>query len=202
MELYPGGPVELPTTVVFGDHPVTVDMGALQVAHAVSVMDWRAIIPHGLTRRDRDTILRRLDDRRDPLTYAHIDAAAIRLAVRLCGIDTGIKGYRSAVKMCLTLMQNWPIASGVLSTNGVDVARDPLWRTCAAMYRLWVEPPEEKEEERINRRTYLFEPISGEPKQVFADAGKRVRVVTVQESAAAWAENKRLYDSITARTRA
>lgn len=201
MELFPGGPVELPTSVTFGDHVVTVDMGVLQAVHAISLRDWRAIIPDGLVARDRAAITNRLNDRRDPLTYWHIDAAAIQLSVRLCGIDTEIKGYRAAVKICATIIQAWPNVSGLLATNGIDVSRDPLWRTSAAIYRLYIEPPEAKNEDKISQRNTFFLPLPGEPRELFAEAGKRINVTTVSESAAAWQENKKIYDAINARTR-
>lgn len=200
-ELFPGGPVTGPVEFALGDQIVTLDAGLTTpvIAHAIGYGQWHRLVPDGLSKRDRSIIRTRFADRRDGLDRTHTDTAAIMLAIRLCGIETGIMGYRAAVKLCGTLIGAWPIVSGTLVTNHVDPATDPLWKVCAVMYRLFVEPPEESKDDRIRRRQNFYTPIAGEPVGIIEGAGKDVRAVTAKEASDAWESAKRQYDALTQR---
>lgn len=198
-EVFPGGPIVPPVEFSIGSQFVTLDksMSTPAIAHAIGYNQWHRIVPDGLTKRDRDIVRTRFADRRDGLERTHTDTAAIMLAIRLCGIETGIMGYRAAVKLCGTLIGAWPIVTGTLATNNVDPTTDALWKVCAVMYRLFVEPPEESRDDRIKRRQNFYTPIAGEPVGIIEGAGKQVRAVTVREASDSWRSAKRQYDALT-----
>lgn len=198
-EVFPGGPIVPPTEFSLGTQIVSLDksLSTPAIAHAIGYGQWHRIVPDGLTKRDRDIVRMRFGDKRDGLEQSHTDTAAIMLAIRLCGIETGIMGYRAAVKLCGTLIGAWPIVTGTLATNHIDPTTDALWKVCAVMYRLFVEPPEESRDDRIKRRQNFYTPIAGEPVGIIEGAGKQVRAVTVREASDSWRSAKRQYDALT-----
>lgn len=201
-ELYPGGPLTTPAEIDLGGHIVTLSasLSSLDVAYAIAYADWGRIVPGGLESRDRAIVKQRLRNKRDGLTRTHTDHAAILVAIRMCGIETGIRGYRAAAKLCGTLIGAWPQVAGLLSTNSIDPSSSPLWQVCAVMYRLFVEPPEIKNEDRVSSRISFYAPLPREPKELFEESGERVRVVTQREASNAWYKAKSQYDALMART--
>lgn len=201
-ELWPSGPLVPPVPVNLGADSYTyIGVPGTRVAWAVVSGDWRNIVPGGLEPRERAVVSQRLKHPIDDLDRRHTDAAAVHLAVRLCGINSGIMGYRAVWRCSAVLLGSWGMIAGMMATSGLDPVTDPYWKICAAIYRWYVDNPETKAEDRPKRRNAFYQPIPGEPAFLFStsDSDGRASVVSERESSRAFDNFKRKYDGLNLR---
>lgn len=194
--LWPGGPWEPPVPIALGNtvHQWGQMMPMAAMAHVSRAEFWE-LVTDGISERDRAIVLSRIKSRDDDLERHHVQRAGVHLAIGLVGIETGIKGFRAAMRICGTVMGGWPSTGGLLAKHGVDVSKSPVWKTAAVLYHLLVENPEASKDDRIKQRHQFYLPLPGEPKAIFADAGEQVRAVSGRESASAFQRFQREYEA-------
>jgi hypothetical protein len=160
--LWPTGPAELPAVVDLEGQRYTVPrVPGPRLAWAIAKrLD---LVPELLTPDDRAEVHRRLRRATDRLDVGDLDRATVQLAATLCGIDTGVNGWRAGVRLCSTLIGDWPRSAGALAQLGIDPARAPLWRSCAGLYFSFIDPPGAKDDEVKNAKTELYAPLPQEP---------------------------------------
>lgn len=160
--LWPGGPAELPAPVELEGCRYTLPyLPSPRLAWAIARRC--ALIPDLLETEDRAEVHRRLRQATDRLEVTDLDRATVATAATLAGIDRGVNGWRAAVRLCGTLVADWPHSGGALVGMGIDPASAPLWRVCAGLYHVFVDNPGAKEDDVKAAKTELYAPLPGEP---------------------------------------
>jgi len=160
--LWPDGPAELPGIVeLAGARYRLAPMPGLRLAFAVA--RGVSIVPELLEPDHRAEVHRRLRHATDPLDLEDIQRATVYTAAALCGLGTGVNGWRAAIKLCHALMSDWPRSGGALMDMGVRPGQAPLWEICAALYWQFVDNPGHKAEDVKMGKMRLYAPMKGEP---------------------------------------
>lgn len=144
-ELWPAGPVTLPTTIALGDQRYRVRAaGTYELLHAIGSGQWSQLLPSGLTRADRYRIAVRLYDPGDALDFEHLWRAATALGGRLAGtvVDDGQDpeaGWWPAHRITQTLLTHWLSFDGWCVRRGFDPHTAPLHRVVAAGWQFMID---------------------------------------------------------------
>lgn len=121
------------------------------------------IIPELLAPDDRAEVHRRLRHATDPLDRVDAERASVQLVAELAGVETGVNGWRAAVRLCRALLADWPYTAGALMALGVPPATAPLWQLCAALYWQFIDGAGADDSDVKQARLQLFAPFRGEP---------------------------------------
>lgn len=160
--LWPGGPAELPAVIELGGQRYTVPaVPGLRLAWAVT--RFLPIVPELLAPDDRAEVHRRLRQATDLLDREDTVQATVQLVADLAGIDSGVNGWRAAVRLCGALVADWPYTAGALMGGGLQPASAPLWQLCAAMYYQFIDNPGADDAAVKRAKQELFAPLRGEP---------------------------------------
>jgi hypothetical protein len=136
-ELFPGGPVTLPTRVsVAGTIIEARWVPAATIAYHAAASEWG-----DLARRffDYSALHDRLADPADDLDGRDLAKASIHLAIRASGAGPGIEGWRVMVHMAGVIVREWMTVAGRLATQGINVETAQYWQVIAATRLLVLE---------------------------------------------------------------
>ena len=147
-ELFPGGPVTLPTRVSVAETTIEAQwVPAATIAYYAATSQWG-----DLARKffDFGQLHDRLADEADPLDGRDLEKAAIHLAIRASGAGPDIEGFRVMMHMAGVIVREWMTVAGRLATQGIDVETAQYWQVIAATrllvsegatpeYQAWLE---------------------------------------------------------------
>lgn len=148
-ELYPGGPVTLPTRVRVADTTIEAQfLPAATIAYYAATSRWAELADRMFP---LDEGLRaRLTDPNDDFDTRDLSKAALLLTIRLSGAGPDISGWRVMMHMAGVIVRDWLEVAGRLAVLGVDVETAQFWRVVASVrhivsdgatpeYRAWLE---------------------------------------------------------------
>lgn len=148
-ELYPGGPVTLPTRVRVADTTIEARfISAATIAYYAATSRWAELAERMFV---VDEELRaRLADPDDDFDTRDLSKAALLLTVRLAGAGPDITGWRVMMHMAGVIVRDWLEVAGRLAVLNIDVEHAQFWRVVAAVrhivsdgatpeYRAWLE---------------------------------------------------------------
>jgi hypothetical protein len=154
-ELWPGGPIELPHTLLIDDVPVEIgDVPVPRLLHWLATGNWGALYPLNSKSTQpgvNDPLLTRfVDDNDEVVDYEHLYDVATLLFAHLAGVAPTVgmivteaastaaaAGWWPAVRLAATALSSWPAYAGWCATHGTDPLNGPLWRVIPTIYA-WV----------------------------------------------------------------
>ena len=164
VSLWPGGPLELPHTVVVDGVSFTLpDIPTRTLFKWLTCGAWTELIPGSVDQADRLQLDLRLIDDLDPFDlehYFHISTSVFgRLAGTASGDRTGT-GWWPAHRLAATAAVNWPLFVGWCASHGTEPLEGPLWRVIGGIYG-WLRDnvsTSEKETQRLERTIWAPPP--------------------------------------------
>lgn len=136
-ELFPGGPVTLPTRVRVADTIIEARwVPAATIAYHAAAGEWG-----DLARKffDFGQLHDRLADPDDDLDGRDLAKTAIHIAIRASGAGPDIEGFRVMVHMAGVIVRDWMTVAGRLATQGIDVESAQFWQVIAGTRNLVLE---------------------------------------------------------------
>ena len=136
-ELFPGGPVTLPTRVRVAETIIEARwVPAATIAYHAAAGEWGDLAKRFF---DHGALHDRLADPDDPLDGRDLAKAALHLAIRASGAGPDIEGFRVMVHMAGVIVRDWMTVAGRLATQGIDVESAQFWQVIAATRNLVLE---------------------------------------------------------------
>lgn len=151
-ELWPGGPIELPHTIIIDGVALTIpEQPTGTLLHWLATGSWWHLVPNSVDLGEVLPLLVRLADNDDVFDLEHLWEPAMVLFGRLAGTmptgrRTGGTGWWPAVRLAASAMSDWPLFSAWCASNNINPMTVPLWQAIAASYawlRSLVNAPEQ-----------------------------------------------------------
>lgn len=150
MELWPGGPLELPHQITLDGHVIEFpEIPTHRLLGWLSQGMWWELFPNAVDVESfAPFMLRFLDDDDLDIDFEHMWVPAITVFAGLAGTaprEGGGIGWWPALRLAASAVVQWQHFSAWCATRNLDPLGGPLWRTIAAVYA-WLReltPPED-----------------------------------------------------------
>lgn len=135
-ELWPGGPLTLPHTIVHDGVELTVpELPVTDLLYWLGSGQWWQLYPNALPAEDTDPLRQRLFDPDDPFDLVHMHDVATRLFGRLSGMaPPDGSGWWPAVRLANVAITQWPVFNAWCTGRGVAPLVDSLMTAVSAAY--------------------------------------------------------------------
>lgn len=135
-ELWPGGPLTLPHTIVHDGVELTVpELPVTDLFYWLSGAQWWQLYPNALPADTTEPIRTRLFNPDDPFDLVHLHDVATRLFGRLAGMaPLDGTGWWPAVRLANVAIMQWPLFNAWCTGHGVKPLDDTLMTAVGATY--------------------------------------------------------------------
>lgn len=135
-ELWPGGPLTLPHTIIHdGVELLVPDLPVNELFYWLATGQWWRLYPNAVPAEAMDPLRERLFDVDDPLDLVHLHDVGTRLYGRLAGMASGSgTGWWPAVRLANAAINQWPLFNAWCTGHHVEPFGGTLMNAVSAAY--------------------------------------------------------------------
>lgn len=135
-ELWPGGPLTLPHTLVHDGVQVTIpELPVPDLLYWLGTGQWWRLYPNAVPLDTVDVLRKRLFDPDDPFDLVHLHDVATRVFGRLSGMaPPDGTGWWPAVRLANVVLGQWPLFNSWCTGHGVAPLAGTLMDVVSAAY--------------------------------------------------------------------
>jgi hypothetical protein len=135
-EMWPGGPLTLPHSIVHDGIELTVpELPVNDLFYWLASGQWWQLYPNALPNVDTEPLRKRLFDPKDDLDLIHLHDVATRLFGRLSGMAPPQgTGWWPSVRLANVALVQWPLFNAWCTAHGVAPFGGTLMTTVSASY--------------------------------------------------------------------